>query len=101
MVEASAPASTGAAGKPLQTKKADRQPFCTSQVVHAGAAGLAMHYVRQALRRWESRVEVVRVDAQRSEDDEARLDLSVEYRVRATQRGDRVTVYLDLERGNH
>jgi hypothetical protein len=63
-------------------------------------AGLAMHYVRQALQRWEPRVEVIRVDAQRSADDEARLDLAVEYRVRTTQRGDRVTVYLDLERGN-
>jgi len=64
-------------------------------------AGLAMHYVRQALQRWEPRVEDIRVDAQRSADDEARLDLTVEYRVRTTQRGDRVTVYLDLERGNH
>jgi phage baseplate assembly protein W len=47
-------------------------------------AGLAVHYVRAAVQRWEPRVELLRVDAGRSERDPARLDLLVEYRVRRT-----------------
>src|SRR5262245_22180582 len=32
-------------------------------------AGLAIHYVRQAIERWEPRVEVTRLDARRSADE--------------------------------
>lgn len=68
-------------------------------------AGLAIHYVRTALERWEPRIEILRIDAgnysQRSDrpapeadqddekelpdDPEGMLVVSLEYRVRATQ----------------
>ena len=48
-------------------------------------AGLAIHYVRQAIERWEPRAELLHVDADPAELDPARLDITVSYRVRATQ----------------
>jgi phage baseplate assembly protein W len=50
------------------------------------SAGLAIHYVRQALERWEPRIEIIDLDAVRNEEDPARLTVYLEYRVRATQR---------------
>lgn len=47
--------------------------------------GLAIHFVRQALERWEPRVDVVRLDAQRDPESPERLDVMLEYRLRATQ----------------
>jgi uncharacterized protein len=49
------------------------------------SAGLAIHYVRQALERWEPRIEIAHLDAIRSDEDPARLILYLEYRVHATQ----------------
>jgi hypothetical protein len=48
-------------------------------------AGLAIHYVRQALERWEPRIQVLRVDADRSADAPEHLNIIIEYRVLATQ----------------
>jgi phage baseplate assembly protein W len=59
-------------------------------------AGLAIHYVRQALGRWEPRIDVLRLDAERNEADPTRLDLILEYRVRATQREGRMAVPVRL-----
>jgi phage baseplate assembly protein W len=52
-------------------------------------AGLAIYYVRRALERWEPRIQLLHVDAGRSGEEAWRLDISVEYRVRSTQRGER------------
>jgi phage baseplate assembly protein W len=60
------------------------------------SAGLAIHYVRQALELWEPRIEIVRLDAVRSEEDSARLTVYLEYRVRATQRLQDVSFSLNL-----
>jgi phage baseplate assembly protein W len=49
-------------------------------------AGLAIHYVRSALDRWEPRIEVVRLDADRDAAQPERLNLLLEYKLRATQR---------------
>jgi phage baseplate assembly protein W len=62
-------------------------------------AGLAIHYVRQAIARWEPRVDRVRVDAQRNPEQDSRLDITLEYRVRSTGDEDRLSVQLDLEGG--
>lgn len=62
-------------------------------------AGLAIHYVRQAVERWEPRVDRVRVDAGRNRDNESRLDITLEYRVRSTGDEDRLSVQLDLTGG--
>jgi len=62
----------------------------------ATTAGLAIHYVRQAIARWEPRVEVLKLDAGRGGKDGARLEIHLEYRVRATRRVERLGVSVDL-----
>lgn len=47
-------------------------------------AGLAIHYVRQAVTRWEPRVEIVEVDAEADPDIPSRLNVRLTYRVRAS-----------------
>lgn len=49
-------------------------------------AGLAIHYVAQAIERWEPRVEVGSLDAVPNADDPSRLDIVLVYRLRATLR---------------
>jgi phage baseplate assembly protein W len=87
-------------------------------------AGLAIHFVRQAVERWEPRVEVLRVDSgrvdleaatrldaeeatrpdaeratQRDPDLATRIEIVLNYRVRATRRTDSVVVGVDLQEG--
>lgn len=59
-------------------------------------AGLAIHYVRQALRRWEPRVLVRDVDAGADPDDPSLLNIRLDYRVVATQVTDTIAISLDL-----
>lgn len=47
-------------------------------------AGLAIHYVRKALNRWEPRIDILKLDAVRSQEDPARLDILLAFRVRPT-----------------
>jgi phage baseplate assembly protein W len=71
----------------------------------ATTAGLGIHYVRQALLRWEPRIDILRLDAgtlpdlssAADADDGAHLYIRLDYRVRATQRPDRVVVSVALE----
>jgi hypothetical protein len=60
--------------------------------------GLAIHYVRRAIERWEPRIDVIRLDAARSEHEGATglLEISLEYRVRATQQTERLAYAFDL-----
>jgi hypothetical protein len=62
-------------------------------------AGLAAHYVRRALETWEPRIDLLRIDAGRSSEDASYLEIQVDYRVRATQRRDRITTRLSLDGG--
>jgi hypothetical protein len=62
-------------------------------------AGLAIHFVRRAVERWESRVEVLRVDATRDPEESTRLVIALDYRVRATLRGGTVEVGVNLQEG--
>lgn len=59
-------------------------------------AGLAIHYVRQALQRWEPRVEVVTVDAEADPYDVSVLTVRLTYRVRASLTVDTLAFGLDL-----
>lgn len=59
-------------------------------------AGLAQHYVGRALGRWEPRIQILHLDAVRNEADPGRLDIHLEYRVRATQRTERLLFPLSL-----
>lgn len=62
-------------------------------------AGLAIHYVRRALERWEPRIVVLRLDAGANLDRPELLDILLEYRVRATQQIEQSTFALDLAGG--
>lgn len=59
-------------------------------------AGLAIHYVRSALTRWEPRVRIVELDAGPDPDDAARLVIRLVYRVRASLTTDLLDLTLDL-----
>lgn len=59
-------------------------------------AGLAIHYVRRTLTRWEPRIDILRIDAGPSPDDPSRLNIVVDYRTRSTQRVDRIGVSMSL-----
>lgn len=50
----------------------------------ATTAGLAMHYVRQAITHWEPRVEILRLDAEAHPERPEQLDILLAYRVRST-----------------
>ena len=70
----------------------------------ATTAGLAIHYVRQALIRWEPRVEILRLDANSSRTSAAAdggnfLYLHLQYRVRASRREDQISMGVDLAGG--
>ena len=59
-------------------------------------AGLAIHYVRQALDRWEPRIQVTFLDADPNREDPARLDIRLEYRLRRSDRKDQMTFSLNV-----
>ena len=59
-------------------------------------AGLAIHYVRQAIERWEPRVEITHLDADRDAANPSTLSVALEYRVKATQHTDRIAYVFDL-----
>lgn len=62
-------------------------------------AGLAIHYVRRAVERWEPRIQVLHLDATRSPDEPYRLDVMLEYRVRSTGRTERLAYPFSLAGG--
>lgn len=47
-------------------------------------AGLAIHYVKRALQRWEPRIEILELDASRDSERPELLQITLTYRVRAT-----------------
>ncbi len=50
----------------------------------ATTAGLAAYYVQEALRMWEPRIEVRRIDANPDPDNEGRLLVQIDYEIKAT-----------------
>jgi uncharacterized protein len=60
-------------------------------------AGLAIHYVRQAIERWEPRVDIVRLDAEANRDRPEQLDIALEYRVRSTLHVDELRHSVNLQ----
>ena len=59
-------------------------------------AGLGIHYVRQALEKWEPRINIIRLDAGKNPDLPEMLDVVLEYRVRATQQFDSLNFSVNL-----
>jgi uncharacterized protein len=64
-------------------------------------AGLAIHYVRQALDLWEPRIDVLRLDAERNTEEQEKLTISLEYRVRSTQQINTTTFSFNLSGEEH
>lgn len=60
-------------------------------------AGLAIHYVRQALRRFEPRIEIVRLDAGAQEADAGRLLVELQYRLKRTDQMQHLSMAVDLQ----
>ncbi len=59
-------------------------------------AGLAIHYVRQAIERWEPRVRITRLDATRTPEAAESLTILLEYQIKSTQRTGRAVFALNL-----
>lgn len=59
-------------------------------------AGLAAHYVRQAIRQWEPRIEVISLKTSPSDGPEGALLIDLEYRAKGTLHTAYVTLTLDL-----
>ena len=63
-------------------------------------AGLAIHYVRRALERWEPRIDILSLDARPSSEDRGKLVIDIEYRERGTEVDERLLLTLDLTEGD-
>jgi len=59
-------------------------------------AGLAMHYVRQAIEYWEPRIVVERLDASRDEAYPERLNILLEYRLSSSSLRDSLIFSVNL-----
>jgi phage baseplate assembly protein W len=59
-------------------------------------AGLAIHFVRQAIERWERRAEILQLDAGPSASAPEVLEIRLEYRVRATRSVDILIMPVNL-----
>jgi uncharacterized protein len=59
-------------------------------------AGLAIHYVRQAIERWEPRVQILNLDAGPHPDQPEILEITLEFRVRPGGAVEHLGVSLDL-----
>ena len=62
----------------------------------ATTAGLAIHYVRRALERWERRIDIMSLDAVAQPEDTGKLSITLEYRIRSAQQHDRLSLTVDL-----
>ena len=62
----------------------------------ATTAGLAIHYVRQSIKRWEPRIEIVRLDAGVDPASPSQLTVSLDYRVRGYIQPGQLAFALDL-----
>lgn len=60
-------------------------------------AGLAIHYVRRALERWEPRIELLDIEADSDPEAPNQLNITLEYRVRATGETDSLRYTLSLQ----
>jgi len=59
-------------------------------------AGLAIHYVRQAINRWEPRIVILRLDTYRDDNYPERLNIHLEYRLRSMSRRDGLMFSVNL-----
>lgn len=60
-------------------------------------AGLAIHYVRQAIERYEPRIDIVKLDASYDIETPHELHISLDYDVIASQHTDSLEIILDTQ----
>ncbi|MGR9115879.1 MAG: GPW/gp25 family protein [Gammaproteobacteria bacterium] len=58
--------------------------------------GLAIHYVRKAIGRWEPRVRIVRLDANANREDSAKMDILLHYQTLHSAFNDELLMSLKL-----
>jgi phage baseplate assembly protein W len=63
-------------------------------------AGLAIHYVQQALQRWEPRVDILHLDASADLNAPSLLNVFLTYRLRSTLEVENLVLPFDLLPGN-
>ena len=63
---------------------------------NAATEGLMIHYVKEALDRWEPRIEILHLGAEPNPEDPSRLDIVLDYRVRATASENRLVFPFNL-----
>lgn len=59
-------------------------------------AGMAIHYIRSAIEKWEPRVEIISLDASRNPERTEVMDILLEYRIRATVTDHQLNFSLNL-----
>jgi len=59
-------------------------------------AGLAIHYVRKALGKWERRITITRLDAGPHPDNPEALDITLSYRINSLLKEDHMTYSFDI-----
>lgn len=59
-------------------------------------AGLAIHYIRQAVNKWEQRVRILSIDAVSEPQASEQLTITMEYRIVATQQNESLKYQIDL-----
>lgn len=58
--------------------------------------GLAIHLVRQALEKWEKRIQIKKLDAEFNKNEPGRMDIVLEYRIRRTAVIDTMMVPINI-----
>ncbi len=65
----------------------------------ATTAGLAIHYVRRAILRWEKRIDIVKLDAGPDQNDPGVLAIRLDYRLRDSGEEASITLGVGLDGG--
>lgn len=63
-------------------------------------AGLAIHYITNALSRWEKRIEITQVDAFPCKDNSAVLEIMIAYRIKILDVDDQINFLFNLSGEN-
>ena len=58
--------------------------------------GLAMHYVRTAIEQWESRIDIIHLDAEAKSDSPHVINIQLQYRVRHSQQNEQLIIAYHL-----
>ncbi|MBX3628407.1 MAG: GPW/gp25 family protein [Nitrosomonas sp.] len=58
--------------------------------------GLAIHYVRTALERWEPRIDIIHIDANTNADDPSLMDITLKYRIRKLKQPEQLIIAYHL-----